>query len=160
MSAKLAYICVLSTLLTVGMIGVGDRNAYAWGDYGGYNQGYGGYSCGAYCAGEQDASYDHEQGNAYNPVGSCLPCHSQFYWNNFHEGYDKQWQTYQSQDSNQGSSINIYGNNNYVSTNQYSNQQQNPLQQLAHTVCGFVNCGGFGQGPAPTPYQQSGYDQP
>jgi hypothetical protein len=123
------------------------NHVYAWGGgcgWGGCYHGCG-YGCdgiysNAYYAGEQDAIYDHDNGQSYNPIGQCLPCHSDFYWQNFHQGYDHQWQTYQSQESNQGSSINIYGNNNYVSTNQYSNQQQNPLQQLSHVVCGFVNC--------------------
>ena len=107
--------------------------------------------CGAYCAGQTDAVYDHENKIGYQPYGSCLPCHSQDYWSSFRQGYDQQWNTYQGQSTDQGSSINIYGNNNYVSTNQYSNQQQNPLQQLARTVCGFINC----NQPPPQPQQTS-----
>lgn len=149
--------------LMVGIGGVGNvSKAFACDD--GYGCDMGGWQsypgCGGYCAGEQDAIYDHQNGYAYNPQGQCLPCHSDLYWNDFHEGYDHQWQTYQSQDSNQGSSINIYGNNNYVSTNQYSDQHQSPLQQLAHLACGFVNCGGSGTGPQQQQYQQSGYDEP
>jgi hypothetical protein len=44
--------------------------------------------CGAYCAGEQDAEYDHQNQLQYQPYGQCLPCHSQEYWNNFREGYN------------------------------------------------------------------------
>jgi hypothetical protein len=113
------------------------QSTLAWGDWGWNGWHGGGYG---FYAGQQDAIYDHDQGNAYQPYGQCLPCHSQGYWDNFHQGYDQQWNQYQGQDTTQGSSININGDNNYVVTNQYSNQQQNPLQQLAHTVCGFVNC--------------------
>ena len=105
--------------------------------------------CGAFCAGEQDAQYDHINNLEYQPYGSCLPCHSEEYWSNFHEGYDHKWNSYQQQDSSQGASINIYGNNNYVNRDQYSNQQQNPLQQLTHTVCGWINCN---QQPQQTSY--------
>jgi hypothetical protein len=145
LKTKLLFATPILSLL---IIGATSNSVYAWDcgwgscGGGGIGQSYGGeggYS-NAFYAGEQDAAYDHDNGYAYNPIGQCLPCHSDEYWNNFHEGYDYQWNTYQSQESNQGSSINIYGNNNYVSTSQYSNQQQNPLQQLAHTVCGFVNC--------------------
>ena len=148
---------VVLVLLTAGVAQI--QSVYAWD--GGYGPGgcgwgncgnYGGQPvCGAFCAGEQDAQYDLQNNLQYNPIGQCLPCHSDEYWTNFHEGNDHQWNTYQSQESNQGSSINIYGNNNYVSTNQYSNQQQNPLQQLAHTVCGWINCN---QPPHP---QQTGW---
>jgi hypothetical protein len=43
---------------------------------------------------------------------------------NFRHGYDQQYNSYQNQESTQGTSINIYGNNNYVNTNQYSGQNQ------------------------------------
>lgn len=106
-----------------------------WGNCGNYG---GQPVCGAFCAGEQDAQFDLQNNLQYNPIGQCIPCHSDEYWTNFHEGYDHQWNTYQSQESNQGSSINIYGNNNYVSTNRYSNQQQNPLQQLAQRLGSLI----------------------
>lgn len=107
--------------------------------------------CGGYCAGEADALFDVQHSMPYQPEGNCLPCHSEDYWQQFKSGYDQQWNSYyQSQESNQGSSINVYGNNNYISTTQASDQQQNPLQQLAHVACGFLNC----QGPLP---QQTGY---
>ena len=77
-----------------------------------------------YYAGQQDAIYDHDNNLAHNPVGQCLPCHSELYWSNFHAGYGHQWNSYQAQESTQGTSINIYGNNNYVNTNQYSGQTQ------------------------------------
>lgn len=98
-------------------------------------------TCGGYCAGQQDAQYDMQNSLPYQPYGSCLPCHSSGYWDNFRQGYDNSWNNHQEQ--NQGSSVNV--NNSpgaYVSVNQY--QQQNPLQQLAHLACGFVNCGGQG----------------
>lgn len=118
--------------------------AKAWdGGYGpswsGGGGGCGGFGCGSgYFAGQQNAVYDLQNNLQYQPTGSCLPCHSEGYWNNFKQGYDQIWNNHQSQESTQGSSININGNNNYVETNQ--NQQQNPLQQLARTVCGFINC--------------------
>lgn len=107
-------------------------------------------NCNAYCQGADDASYDVQNNLPYQPVGSCLPCHSQDYWNSFHQGYDSIYHQ-QQQQSSQGSSINIYGNN-YVQTNQDSGQSQSPLQTLGHLVCGWVNCGN--QGPLP---QQTGY---
>jgi hypothetical protein len=94
--------------------------------------------------GVSDAVYDHQNNLAYNPIGSCIPCHSEDYWNNFRSGYDDKWNSFQSQDSNQMTKININGNNNYVTTNQESNQQQSPLQQLTHTVCGIINCNQLG----------------
>jgi hypothetical protein len=138
---------LFATPVVLLIMGATFPRVYAW-DYGPGNWGGGCEGCSGgqshegsgYYAGIQDAIYDHDNGYVYNPIGQCIPCHSDEYWTNFHEGYDHQWNTYQSQESNQGSSINIYGNNNYVSTSQYSNQQQNPLQQLAHTVCGWVNC--------------------
>lgn len=64
----------------------------------------------------------------YNPIGNCLSCHSKLYWHAFHQGYDQQWNSYQNQESTQGTSINIYGNNSYVNTAQYSGQnQQGPV---------------------------------
>jgi hypothetical protein len=101
----------------------------------------------AYQAGISDAVYDHQQNLAYNPIGSCVPCHSQNYWDNFHQGYDHQWQSYQTQESTQGSSINVINSPNaYVNTNQVSGQQQNPLQQLGHLACNIVNCNSGYQG--------------
>jgi hypothetical protein len=48
-----------------------------------YLQGANGYN-----AGISDAVYDHNNGLAYNPVGNCLPCHSQVYWDGFRHGHD------------------------------------------------------------------------
>ncbi len=95
-------------------------------------------------AGLQDAIYDHDNSLSYNPVGSCYSCHSELYWSGFHGGYDQQCGSYQFQQSSQGASINVINSPGaYVSTNQYSNQQQNPLQGLGHSVCEFSNCGGL-----------------
>jgi hypothetical protein len=99
----------------------------------------GGIGCGAYCQGERDAQYDHQNNLVYNPYPQC--CHSEFYQHAFHQGYDDRWNSFQSQESSQGTSINVENSPGaYVVSNQYSNQQQNPLQQLAHTVCRFINC--------------------
>lgn len=108
-----------------------------------------------YYAGQQDASYDQNNGLAYNPVGNCLPCHSQEYWNNFHQGYDSVYQN-QAQNTEQKSTNNIYinGNGNYVSTNteqtSNQNQQQNqgpsgPGFGPSSAPCGF-SCNGGGEG--------------
>jgi hypothetical protein len=88
-----------------------------------FGPGAGSYENGYY-AGQQDAIYDHDNNLTYNPIGQCLSCHSELYWSGFHHGYDAQWNSYQAQESTQGTSINIYGNNNYVNTNQYSGQIQ------------------------------------
>jgi len=134
-------------------VGVGDKTANAWAGYG-----YGGRCCGCnwkigpdsydngLSAGEQEAIYDHENQIAYNPYPQS--CQSDIYQNAFHEGYDQQWQSYQSQKSTQGESVNVVNSPGaYVSVNQNSEQQQNPLQQLAHTVCGFINCNQQPEGP-------------
>jgi len=113
-------------------------------------------------AGLQDAVYDHDNSLQYNPVGSCLPCHSGLFWQGFKAGYDKQWNTYTTtnteQTTSQGSSINIYGNNNYVSTNQYSSQG-NILKSIGQGLCnlaGGCNAGSTGvDGPRPGPIQES-----
>lgn len=106
--------------------------------------GFGGYQNGWY-AGQQDAIYDHDNNLQYNPVGQCLSCHSEIYWKGFHEGYDKQWNSYQS--TNQGTSINIYGNGNYVNTDQNSVQSSGPFPiGQGPGLCGSFDCGGPGGG--------------
>jgi hypothetical protein len=74
------------------LLGVAATNrAFAWaGDWGYRQPGPGAYENGYY-AGISDAVYDHDNGLVYNPVGQCLPCHSQVYWDGFHHGYDTQW---------------------------------------------------------------------
>ena len=87
-----------SVLLGSGLTATARNHAWGedWGSYGGYPRaGPGAYSLG-YSGGISDAVYDHDNSLAYNPVGNCLPCHSQIYWNGFHHGYDTQWNTYQS----------------------------------------------------------------
>jgi hypothetical protein len=127
----------------------GERGFHHWGpSYGGCGQlGPGSWDNG-YNAGIEHASYDHDNNLVYSPYPET--CQTDVYNHAFHEGHDKQWNTYQSQTSEQGSSINVINSPGaYVSTNQYSNQQQNPLQQLGHLVCNVVNCspgyqGGYG----------------
>ena len=90
-------------------------------------------------AGEQEAIYDHENQIAY--IQYPQSCQIDVYQHAFHEGYDQQWNSYQSQESNQGASVNVVNSpGTTVSVNQESNQQQNPLQQLGHVVCGLLNC--------------------
>jgi hypothetical protein len=110
------------------------HNAFAWGwgrepGFWGTGVGNGGwYHQGAYqngyYAGIQDAIYDHENNSVYTDQPSCLSCHSQLYLDGFKHGYDQQWNSYQNQESTQGTSINIYGNNNYVNTTQNNEQSQ------------------------------------
>jgi hypothetical protein len=120
---------VVLVLLTAGVAQI--QSVYAW-DGGGGGGGYfypQPYSNG-YSAGIADAVYDHDNNLAYNPVGQCLSCHSQVYWDGFHHGYDTQWNSYQVQTQNTdqrvNNYINVWGNNNYVNTEtgQSSNQRQ------------------------------------
>ena len=66
-----------SVLLGSGLTATATNHAWGedWGSYGG-QAGPGAYSLG-YSAGISDAVYDHDNSLAYNPVGNCLPCHSQ-----------------------------------------------------------------------------------
>jgi hypothetical protein len=155
------FMAVVPILL---LAAAGTTTAFAWsGDWGqgsrygenigiGQPLGPGSYDNGFY-AGQQDAIYDHTNNLVYNPVGQCLECHSQVYWSGFHHGYDQQWNTYQSQETTQGTSINIYGNNNYVSTNQNSGQSQGAglPQLIGHGLCslGFQGSCGYGEGAGP-----------
>jgi hypothetical protein len=122
--------------------------------------GPGSYDNGFY-AGEQDAIYDHNNNIVYNPVGQCYTCHSELYWHGFHEGYNKQYNSYTNteQTTSQGSSINIYGNNNYVNTNQYSSQSAgNILKSIGQGLCnlaGGCRSGSGEPGPGPTFIQES-----
>ena len=96
-----------------------------------YGQGLGesGLGCYASCQGQRDAIYDHDNNLVYNPYPQC--CHSEYFRQAFHEGYDNQWNTYQSQEQNSNQHTNIYINNSpgaYVNTEQTSgqNQEQEP----------------------------------
>lgn len=78
-------------LVLLAATSIGINQVKAWGgSWGGGDNGPGPWLgqpiCGAFCAGEQDAEYDHINNLAYQPYGDCLPCHSQGYWSNFHEG--------------------------------------------------------------------------
>ena len=140
---------VIPAVLLGGLTATANQT-FAWGgDGGGYwGQGWngggpccgppgyeipGGYSNGCN-AGISDAVYDHDNGLAYNPIGQCLPCHYQVYWDGFRHGYDTQWNSYQVQTQNTDQRVNnyiqVWGNNNYVNTEtgQSSNQgqDQNP----------------------------------
>jgi hypothetical protein len=81
-----------------------------------------------------------------------ISCHSELYWHGFHQGYDKQWNNYNYQSTTQGTSINIYGNNNYVSTSQNSGQSSQQGQNPSITTdpnpgfCSLGSCGGEGEG--------------
>jgi len=104
--------------LAFGLSTATPQKVLAW-DGGFLQPGPGVYSNGFY-AGQQDAIYDHDNNLVYNPVGSCIPCHSEVYWHAFHQGYDAQWNQYQSQAQNtdQRTNVNTYGNNNYVNVGQ------------------------------------------
>jgi hypothetical protein len=130
------------------------QSVYAWDGCGGgyfYPQQPGPYSNG-YSAGIADAVYDHDNNLAYNPVGQCLSCHSQVYWDGFHKGYDQQWSSYtvnttQEQSSTQGASINIYGNNyGDVSVGQSNTQGQTAglghiISNIGQGLCHLISCG-------------------
>jgi len=133
-------------------------------------QGQGQISDGYY-AGQQDAQYDHAKGNPYNPIAAC--CHPDYWNSQFHQGYDTQWNTYQSQNTEQKTSVNIYGNDNYVNVGQTNHQRQDQSQGPSPATpvvgcgdngpcsggngpspepCGYNNCGGVGPGPEPYDY--------
>jgi hypothetical protein len=126
---------MLAALHLLGVTALTTTNqAFAWADGGGYdNQGWNGgcvgYSCSGgggvyengYNAGISDAVYDHENGLAYNPVGNCLPCHSQEYWDNFSQGYEHQWNTYQSTHQTVNNYVTVNGNGNDVNINNRQN---------------------------------------
>src|SRR5215469_17241646 len=65
--------------------------------------------------------------------------HCELCWHGLHAGYDKQYNSYNVQQTRQGTSINIYGNNNYVSTNQDSTQASASSGQ---GLCNLTDCCG------------------
>jgi hypothetical protein len=98
-------------LLLLGVAGVTSQAFAYWNDGGGDYWGHEGGSENSflqnfypqpgpyengYNAGISDAVYDHDNGLAYNPL-TCLPCHSQVYWDGFRHGCDTQWNSYQVQ---------------------------------------------------------------
>jgi len=96
---------------------------------------------------QQQAINDHESNITYNPYPES--CQSDAYQHAFHEGYSQQWNSFQQQESTQGSSVNVVNSPGAtVSVNQESSQLQNPLQQLVHAACGFINCN-----PQPQSYE-------
>jgi hypothetical protein len=129
------------------------NQALAWGGdcyWGHWNQG--GSCCGdpgigsdGYNAGIADAVCDHENNLVYNPIGNCLPCHSQDYWNNFRQGYEHQWNTYQSTHQTVNNYVTVNGNGNDVNINNRQNSDQSSLneQQPSEGCCGWNN------GPGP-----------
>lgn len=113
--------------------------------------GEGGYYNVGYQAGIQDAIYDHQNNLVYTGQPSCLSCHSQLYLDGFRKGYDTQWNSYQNQESTQGTSMNIYDNNNYVNTAQNNEQNQqgpNPNSDFNPPCLGSCEQG-QGQGSKP-----------
>ena len=74
-----------------------------------------------YVAGPQDAVYDSSHGLAYHPMAAC--CHSDDYNQQFAQGYNAEWNQYQSQSAN----VNVENSPGAViSVNQKSNQDQGP----------------------------------
>jgi hypothetical protein len=129
-------------------IGIGQAKAWDEGDGGGCPWKYGpGSWDNGFNSGQQQAIYDHESNVAYNPYPES--CQSDVYQHGYHEGYSQQWNSYQQQESTQGSSVNVVNSPGAtVSVNQESSQLQNPLQQLVHAACGFINCN-----PQPQSYE-------
>ena len=143
---KLVITSAIPILVLLLGVGVGGKTANAWDGGGGCNWKIGpeSYDNGL-SAGEQEAIYDHENQIAYNPYPQS--CQSDVYQHAFHEGYSQQWNSYQQQESTQGSSVNVVNSPGAtVSVNQESSQLQNPLQQLVHAACGFINCNPQPQG--------------
>jgi hypothetical protein len=116
---------VPATLLLLGLTASTANQAFAWGSdgyWGHWNES--GSCCGdtgigsdGYNAGIADAVYDHQNNLVYNPIGNCLPCHSQDYWNNFRQGYEHQWDTYQSTHQTVNNYVTVNGNGNDVNIN-------------------------------------------
>jgi hypothetical protein len=127
MKLRTKNVIVAAVAVPIILLLMGQHAQAYWGDGNGWIGGESGYQPGAYYAGQQDAIYDHDNNLEYNPIEQCVSCHSELYWHAFHQGYDQQWLSYQNQESTQGASINIYGNNNYVNTAQYSGQNQQGL---------------------------------
>src|SRR5215467_3522703 len=116
-------ILLLSVMPLLLLAAVTPAKAWYWGN----GLGFGPILGQGYQAGIADAQYDHENNLVYNPYPQC--CHSEYYQQAFHEGYDHQWNTYQVQNSEQRS--NIYINNSpgaYVNTEQTSGQNQDQQQ--------------------------------
>ena len=76
-----------------------------------------------------DATYDHQNGLTYNPIGNCLSCHSPDYWNNFREGYQHQWDTYQSTHQTVNNYVTVNGNGNDVNINNHQSSDQLSSQE-------------------------------
>ena len=108
------------------------NQALAWGGdgyWGHWNEG--GSCCGdpgigsdGYSAGIADAVYDHQNGLTYNPIGNCLSCHSADYWNNFRQGYQHQWDTYQNTQQTINNYVTVNGNGNDVRLNNGQSSDQ------------------------------------
>lgn len=101
----------------------GFQNLWSGCGYGCGNGGGGYYNVG-YQEGTQDAIYDHQNNLAYSDQPSCISCHSQVYLDGFKHAYDQQWNSYQVQNTEQKTVVNINGNNNYVNIGQKTNQEQ------------------------------------
>jgi hypothetical protein len=102
----------------------------------------GGGGTDAYKAGISDAVYDHQNGLSYNPIGNCLSCHSPDYWNNFRQGYEHQWNTYQNTHQTVNNYVTINGNGNDVNINNRQNSDQSSLneqQPQSEGCCGWNN---------------------
>jgi hypothetical protein len=108
-------ILVFLAIATVGMGQVGKVWAWDLGSLLGSDDGY--------YQGQQDAIWDHNQGYQYNPTPAC--CHSEDFDQQFHRGYDSQWNSYQVQNSEQRTNVNVINSPGaYVNTEQSSNQGQ------------------------------------
>ena len=115
-----------------------------------------GASSGGYYAGQQDAIYDHDHNLVYNPQPQQVNIyHPAGYDEQFRQGYDNQWNSYQSQSSS------VYINNSpgaRVNVDQSAGSNEGPQQQQSEPIgCGFVKqcvnpCSGNGPcgvGPGP-----------
>jgi hypothetical protein len=99
-----------------------------------------------YNAGIADAVYDHQNNLVYNPIGKCLSCHSQDYWNNFRQGYEHQWNTYLNTHQTVNNYVTVNGNGNDVNINNRQNSDQSSLNEQQPQSEG---CCGWNNGPDP-----------
>jgi len=136
----LAALPLLTTPLALGGDGYWDH----WNE-GGSCCGDPGIGSDGYKAGIADAVYDHQNNLSYHPLGNCLPCHSQEYWNNFREGYQHQWDTYQSTHQTVNNYVTVNGNGNDVNINNHQSSDQlssqEPWNSQPQGCCGVTGPG-------------------
>jgi hypothetical protein len=148
------YCTILAVIPLLSLTALTTTNqALAWGGdgyWGHWNEGGsccdGGIGSDGYNDGIADAVYDHQNNLLYNPIGKCSPCHSQDYWNNFRQGYEHQWNTYQSTHQTVNNYVTVNGDGNDVNINNRQNSDQSVLNEQQPQSEG---CCGWNNGPDP-----------